>query len=292
LPRFWICARGEFEEVPQDWSLIHEIFRKYDCNGTIEEESPPVMTGYFLEDENVNEKMAHLGKELLDGGATAVHFTRVPEEDWAETWKQFFKPRELGKKFFIVPSWEENVEIPEGLVKITLDPGQAFGTGEHATTRLCLELMEEIVKPGDVICDLGTGSGILAIAASLLGAREVYATEKDTVAFLAAKENFSKNHVKVKLLQAEDIPDEIPLCDVIVSNLYSELLMRFAPKAASRLRKNGCWIISGMSEDSWKNVEHAIASEDMRLLEKREREGWVAAIFRKYSTDPRNTSKV
>ncbi|HWP31632.1 MAG TPA: 50S ribosomal protein L11 methyltransferase [Fimbriimonadales bacterium] len=281
MPRFWICVKGEFKRVPQEWSLIHEIFRKYGCNGTLEEENPPAMTGYLLEEENVNEKIADLGRELLDNGAKAVHFSRIAEEDWAEAWKEFFKPRELGKKFFIVPSWEETIEIPEGRKKIVLDPGQAFGTGEHDTTRLCLEFMEEIVNPGDVVCDIGTGSGILAIAASLLGAGKVYATEKDGVAYLAAKENFLRNGADVELFQTDSIPDEIPTCNVIVSNLYSELLISFAPKVASKLVANGYWIISGVIADSWGKVEQAITAENMRLVDKREREGWIAALFQK-----------
>lgn len=273
--------KGEYARVPQEWSLIHEIFRKYGCSGTLEEENLPAMTGYLLEEENANERLANLGKELLDSGAKAVHFSRIAEEDWAEAWKEFFKPREIGKRFFIVPSWGETIKIPEGRKKIILDPGQAFGTGEHATTRLCLEFLEEIVKTGDVVCDIGTGSGILAIAASLLGAGTVYATEKDSVAYLAAKENFLRNDVDVKLFQTEDISDEIPLCDVIVSNLYSELLISFAPKIASKVVINGYWIISGVTSDSWRKVEQAITAENMRLVEKREQEGWIAALFQR-----------
>lgn len=276
----WLCIKAEFQVPKDDWAVVHEIFQRHGCSGTEEHALPPTMSGYLFVTENLNYQISGLGKDLLDLGACSVLFTVIPEENWSESWKEFFKPREIGKSFFLVPSWEE-CEIPEGKSVIILDPGQAFGTGEHATTQMCLSMLEACVQENDVVCDLGTGSGILSIVAKKLNAKKVYATESDYQAFLAAKNNFQINNVQVDLFHTEEIPEQIQDCDVVVSNIISATLIRIAPFASRIVKRDGVWIISGVIEANWQAVHDAIVEKGFELISKRTQDDWVAGSFRK-----------
>ena len=272
----WLCAAAYFSEKPDDWSAVHEIFARNGCGGTVEQDEPPKMSAYFFEGETAGKTVAVLGKELLDYGAKEVTFDRVPEEDWSESWKQFFKPRQIGNRFLIKPSWEE--AEADGRIVIELDPGQAFGTGEHPTTRLCLCLLEEFVKPGDVVADLGCGSGILSIAAAKLGTSAVFATEIDAAAVASCFSNAELNRVNVHLNSGSDFSG-FPQCDVVVSNIVSATLIRLAPDVSRLIRTGGTWIISGVIPDNWEDVKGAAEKAGFELTERREEDGWFAAVW-------------
>ncbi len=270
----WLCAVAHFSKRPDDWSAVHEIFSRNGCAGTVEQDEPPQMSAYFFEDESAGKIVAALGKELLDFGASEVSFDSVPEEDWAETWKQFFKPRQIGSRFLIKPTWED--AEADGRIVIELNPGQAFGTGEHPTTRLCLCFLEEIVKPGDVVADLGCGSGILSIAAAKLGASEVHATEIDSAAVAATFLNAALNGVSINLNAGSDV-SHFPPCDVVVSNIVSAAIIKLAPELPRLVKAGGTWIISGVIPDNWQDVREAIEKVGLELAELREEDGWLAA---------------
>lgn len=276
----WLHIKAEFPAPKDDWAVVHEIFERHGCPGTEEHALPPAMSGYLLVTENLNYQMSKLGKDLFDTGASNVLFAVVPEENWSESWKEFFKPREVGKSFFLVPSWEE-CEIPEGKNVIILDPGQAFGTGEHATTQMCLSMLEATVQENDVVCDLGTGSGILSIAAKKINAKKVYATESDYQAFLVAGNNFKINNVEVELFHTEEIPEQIQECDVVVSNIISATLIKLAPFVNRVVKRDGVWIISGVIEANWQDVHDAIVKTGFVLISKRTQDNWVSGSFRK-----------
>ena len=276
----WLCIKAEFPVPKDDWAAVHEIFERHGCSGTEEHALPPAMSGYLFVTKNLNYQMSKLGKDLLDIGASNVVFAVIPEENWSESWKEFFKPREIGKSFFLVPSWED-CEIPEGKNVIILDPGQAFGTGEHATTQMCLSMLEACVQENDVVCDLGTGSGILSIAAKKIKSKKVYATESDYQAFLAAKNNFKINNVEVELFHTEGIPAQILECDVVVSNIISATLINMAPFVSKIIKRDGVWIISGVVEENWQKVHDAIVQAGFELISKRTQDDWVAGSFRK-----------
>jgi ribosomal protein L11 methyltransferase len=307
----WICAEAKLTTPLADASIWHGIFEQFGCGGTVEQASPPTISAYLFEDATANETIASLGKALLDAGAAEVTFNRVSEEDWAETWKQFFKAREVGKRLLIKPSWED-VEPGDRLV-IELDPGQAFGTGEHPTTRLCLELIEEVfltpepetqtpkpetTKP-KTVADIGCGSGVLSIAAAKLGAIRLFATEIDPAAAEAARANFLRNRVEVDLRTTGDIPAEPGFdivsaepgfdvvvsaefgFDLVVSNIISAVLIKLAPDIARITNPGGLWLLSGVIEANWGDVEDAATRAGFDLVSKREEEGWIAAVLRR-----------
>src|SRR5688572_27816077 len=176
-------------------------------------------------------------------GAERIVVDRVPEEDWSESWKQFFKPREVGKGFMVKPTWEAIGATDRAVIE--LDPGQAFGTGEHATTQLCLAMLEEAIEAGDSVIDVGCGSGILSIAAAKLGAK-VKATEIDPTAAQTAAENAARNGVSVEVLVCDGLPDGLDPADVVVSNIVSATIIRLAPAIARLTKEGGVWIASGI----------------------------------------------
>ncbi len=282
LMRNCICARAEFRERPDDWSAVHEVFAAAVCGGTIEHSQPPAMAGYLFENEASPGRIATLGKRLLDLGARSLSFEPVPEEEWAESWKRFFRPMRIGSTFMVAPSWAaKEAESDAGRDHlIVLDPGQAFGTGDHATTRLCLTMLEAAVKPGNRVCDLGTGTGILAIVASALGASEVYATEVDAPALDAARDNFLRNGVEVRLFASDEVPKEVPQCDVVVANLTSAALILLAPQVRRLVTPEGVWILSGVVPSNWADVEEAANRARFHLDTRYEEDGWIAATFR------------
>jgi ribosomal protein L11 methyltransferase len=239
------------------------------------------MSGYVFEQAGAGAIVEALKVGLLASGAREVHTNVIPEEDWAESWKQYFKPRKLGDCFLVLPSWEETPPGGEDLSPIHLDPGQAFGTGDHATTRLCIEYLEQKLGVGDTVLDIGCGSGILSIAAAKLGAENVYATEIDASAAEAARANFERNEVSVYLWQTGDIPDEVPECDLVVSNLVSAILIRIAPAVSRVLPAGGTWILSGVIPDNFADVERAARRAGFTLRERKDEEGWIAARFTK-----------
>ncbi|MGI8923109.1 MAG: 50S ribosomal protein L11 methyltransferase [Fimbriimonadales bacterium] len=273
----WLRARAVFDAKPGDFSVVHEIFESHGCSGTIEGDNPASLSGFFTETDSAGDVTAVLGKALLDQGATSVSFESVPEEDWAETWKQFFRPRSIGKRFLIKPSWEE-AEAGEKLV-IELDPGQAFGTGEHPTTRMCVALLEDAISAGDTVLDVGCGSGVLAIAAGRLGANKIIATEIDPPAADVARRNLKRNGVTAQLATTGTIPAEVPPCDVVVSNIVSAVLIKLAPEIARVVKIGGTWILSGVIPDNWPDVLAAANTCGFDLSETTIQDGWLAALL-------------
>jgi ribosomal protein L11 methyltransferase len=274
----WICLRADLEAAPEDFSSLHEVFAAHGLDATVEHDDPPGMSAYFCEDEHTNERVAGLGEALMAFGAKRIVAVKVPEEDWADSWKQFFKPREIGRGFMIKPTWEA-IDATNRAV-IDLDPGQAFGTGEHATTQLCLSMLEEAVQAGDSVMDIGCGSGILAIAAAKLGAK-VVATEIDPAAAQVAADNARRNAVDFQILIADGLPSDLPKVDVVVSNIISATLIRIAPTVAGVLKPGGIWIASGIIPANLPDVIEASEGCGFSVISQREEGGWVGICFRR-----------
>lgn len=199
----------------------------------------------------------------LEGGRLECRTSWVDDEDWAHSWKRFWKPQRIGRHFIVAPSWEPVEPGPEDRL-IRLDPGMAFGTGTHETTRMCLEWLEEIVKPGDRILDVGTGSGLLSVGALMLGAASVIATDFDPLATTATRENlavngFAQAAADVRLgagwepLREGDGPFQ-----VIVANLVADLVMELAPGLLARLAPGGRFVGSGIIVERVDSVKAAL----------------------------------
>jgi ribosomal protein L11 methyltransferase len=274
----WISVRAVLGRIPDDYSTLHEVFSRHGLDATVEHDDPPGMSAYFCEDEDSNRRIAELGEELMAFGAERVECQSVEEEDWSESWKQFFKAREIGERFMVKPTWEECGPTDRAIIE--LDPGQAFGTGEHATTQLCIAALEKQVAPGDQVIDVGCGSGILSIAAAKLGA-EVHATEIERTAATIAAENAARNGVRIEVVVDEEIPDSFPKADVLVSNIISATLIRLAPDIAEYVAGKGCWIASGIIPANLPDVKSAAEAVGFRIAEQTEDGGWVCAVFRR-----------
>lgn len=208
----------------------------------------------------------------------------VTAEDWSSSWKVHFKPLRVGKHLLIVPTWEDAAELPGDLV-IRIDPGMAFGTGGHETTRLCLELLESVLENGPLLStpsllDLGTGSGILAIAANLLGAGRILALDIDPDAVAVARENLALNTmsdgVECGTTPLESLTENF---DIILANILAEELVRLASSLAERLNWGGSLILSGILSEKEPLVRQGFAIEPLHYIRTVSDGEWVALLY-------------
>lgn len=271
----WIEVRATFEPA-LDLSPYIEIYRCHGIENTLEEGS--TLVGCLVNVAGVEEKTASLEQALWDAGATEVQSHALPEVNWEESWKQFFKPRRIGNRFVVRPTWEE-FHAQAGDLQIVLDPGQAFGTGDHPTTRMCLELLELAEVEGKRVADVGCGSGILSVGACLLGASEVIAVDIEDLSVEVAKENASRNGVSFDARVGDGLKELDGDFDIVISNIISAILIRLSRDVPDYVRPGGLWIVSGIIHQNWPDVLAAIRQNGFHLLEKREEGDWVAATF-------------
>ncbi|MDE0197125.1 MAG: 50S ribosomal protein L11 methyltransferase [Caldilineaceae bacterium] len=215
----------------------------------------------------------------------------VREEDWAHAWKQHYRPLRIGRRVLLTPAWEEP-EAQAGDVVVRLEPGMAFGTGLHPTTRLCVAALEKWVRPGDAFLDIGTGSGVLSIAAALLGAAPVWATDIDPLAIRAAKDNALRNGITLSPdslhIQRGSVPaGRAGRFNVIAANILAEVLVDLFDCAydnvplAEPLAPGGHLILSGILEEKSEMVLSAAARHGLQEVERRQEGDWVALVVRR-----------
>lgn len=233
---------------------------------------------YISPDENADKIREKLEDNLRKSGIEYRIITdSLQQEDWETAWKRYYHTLEIGNKMAVVPSWEkyEGDRIP-----LILDPGMAFGTGAHETTFLCLELLDEEIKGGERLLDIGTGSGILAIAALLLGASEALGVDIDPMCVRVAGENAQRNGVQDRLqIEAGDLAAKASgSYDVITANIVADAIIRLAPVAVQRLAKDGLFIASGIIDERADEVAAALAESGFALREIRRANGWVALV--------------
>ncbi|GCE47441.1 ribosomal protein L11 methyltransferase [Thermosporothrix hazakensis] len=210
----------------------------------------------------------------------------VSEEDWANAWKEYYHVTLIGKRLVIRPSWRDYTPKPEEVV-LTLDPGMAFGTGLHPTTRMCLEQLEKRVKPGMQVLDVGTGSGILAIAAARLGAAHVHAIDNSSVAAESAAENAKMNDLDDRIDVVLGVLDEQTAkqhegkYDLVLANIIAHVIGGMAPQLAQTLAPDGLLIVSGIIEERRKDAEEPLYAAGLELVEKVMMEDWLALVLRK-----------
>ena len=223
----------------------------------------------------------------VDLGTLLVTVVSVDEEDWANNWKQYYKPLEIGTRLLVLPSWEQQPETDRIVLK--LDPGMAFGTGAHHTTRMCLEFLEKTVRSGDTMLDLGCGSGILSIAARLLGAVDATAVDIDPIAESIAYENAAMNgiddthyHVLIgNVLQDTRLQKKIAgQYPVVAANIVADVIIALAPQARALTAPGGVFLVSGVIDERVDEVVKALNASGFAVAEHSKAEGWNAFLCR------------
>jgi ribosomal protein L11 methyltransferase len=274
----WIEVSATFPKSWDDLSPGADVFAQHGIENTLE--SGFTLTGAITEVDATASELSALERDLLSIGATEVRMRDLPEENWDQIWRQHFHPVRIGKSLVIRPSWEAFEPQPGDHV-IELDPGEAFGTGDHATTRMCLELLEDVHLQGITVVDLGCGSGILSVAAKMLGAASVLGFDIEPVSVQVARENAARNHVQARFEVSDGLSEDQPQVDLLISNIISATLIRFAADAARTVRDGGDWIVSGIITQNWPDVLAAAEKAGFALVERRELDGWVAGRFRR-----------
>ena len=239
---------------------------------------------YISPEDNPAEAVAFLRERLTAVGIThEVVAQTVNEEDWANNWKKYFKPLPVGEKLLICPSWE-TADNPDNRAVLSIDPGMAFGTGGHDTTRLVLETLEKHVTPGCDFLDVGCGSGILSIAACLLGADRALGIDIDALAVKTAIENGQLNGLTAPKYEirlgdlARDVDGKYP---VIAANIVADAIIMLSPAIPNLLAEGGVYIVSGIIDTREQDVLTALADCGFAVVERYEHGGWLCMVCKK-----------
>lgn len=233
---------------------------------------------YIKPTENPNEAVSFLTERFTSEQIPfEISTVKVKEEDWATEWKKYYHPIKVGKRLVVCPSWE-HYDLAEDEVMISLDPGMAFGTGTHDTTRLCMQLLEEHVTAQTTVLDMGCGSGILSIAAMLLGGKSAVGVDIDDTAVRVANENAAMNHVTEKTtFLCGDLTDKVSgTFDLICANIVADVIIRLSPVIPQFLKQDGVFIASGIIAERADEVVSALEAIGLHIVKRAESGGWVA----------------
>jgi ribosomal protein L11 methyltransferase len=237
---------------------------------------------FVPQERSVTDHIAFIKDRLTSLGVTyTISVSGVKEEDWAESWKQYYKPIHLGR-VTIVPAWEKYTPKEEEVI-VRMDPGMAFGTGTHETTRLVMSLLTEEVKGGERVLDVGTGSGILSICASKLGAKSCHAYDIDPVAVKVARENVLDNGCDNIVCGVSDLLRGVDMSgggfDLCVANIVADIIIRMAPDIKKCLTSDGRLIVSGIISPRAQEVRDALTLHGMRVVREVQENDWLAILL-------------
>jgi ribosomal protein L11 methyltransferase len=288
-----LSVDAELAEAVADW------LSKFAPHGVIlqtervEEGSPPSLTevrAYMPQDDNLKQRVADLETGLWHLGQIRSlpdpAYREVADEDWSEAWKASYRPLAVGQRLQIVPAW---LEAPAGdRLTLWMDPGMAFGTGSHPTTRLCMEALEAWLRPGEVVADLGCGSGILSFAAAALGARRVFACDIDPLAIEATRSGAVRNGVAETVEVFEGSLDELGhrlrsaglAPDLLLANLLESTLLDLLPRGlGDTVRPGGRLVVSGLLAEQTDRVSQAAEDRGLRPLDVLAEGDWRALVL-------------
>lgn len=265
-------------------------------------EGEAVVQAYFADPDNTAELIRQLEEHVAfvrdelgyDVGKAEIKSRVVDEEDWAHSWKQYYKPMRISKRLTIKPTWETYEPVSTDEIVLELDPGMAFGTGTHPTTSLCLRTLEQEVVPGIELIDVGTGSGVLAIAAARLGASRVLALDLDPVAVTSANENVRLNGVEgsVTVMESDllgvlrsagasaDVGVNVPV-KLVVANILAEVILLFTDDVYEVLGSGGTYITSGIYKTKEADVQEGLQRAGFEIERIERDQDWVAIVAKK-----------
>lgn len=246
----------------------------------------PVVKGYLPFNEGYEAKLGKLISEVsgiskrMETKPAEISTRKVDQEDWANSWKKYFKPLRLGKRLIVRPTWEK-YSPEEGEIVLDLDPGMAFGTGGHVTTAMMAAFLEKYIRPGMKVIDVGTGTGILAMFSSRLSAGRVLALDNDDVAVKVARGNIESNGLAgmIRVRQNDLLAGIQEKADLIVANIIADIIIKLFPQARECLGKEGLLLVSGIIGDRKEDVLKAGQRWGFELLEAKEEEDWVAQAW-------------
>lgn len=239
----------------------------------------------FLNDKLIEIKQAidELDDHGIDLGENKITQSDVFEEEWETAWKKYYKPVKITERITIVPTWEPYEPTSENELIIELDPGMAFGTGTHPTTVLSIQALEKYVKDGDLVIDVGCGSGVLSIASSLLGADHVYAYDLDDIAIKSTKANVTLNDLSDSITTKQnDLLNQVrTTANVIVSNILAEIIVKFVQDAWDNLKENGLFITSGIIQKKKQLVIDELQKIGFKIIEINDQDEWISIVAQK-----------
>lgn len=274
-------------EDPNDADAIETIYGELMDESIVNADRSEVKISVFLsEDRNPAEILSFLRDRFTFLGIEVrTETVGRKESDWAEVWKKYYRPLPISDTVTVVPVWEK-YEAKDGEKLVYMDPGMAFGSGTHETTRLCAALIEDYMKPGDYVLDVGTGSGILAIAAAKLGAGKVNAYDIDPVAVRIAGENVAFNGVSDTVnCGVSDLLRDVDLregpYDFVSANIVADIILRMADDISRFVKEGGLLAVSGIIERQAGEVEEKLISKGFDLLDRRTERDWNSLLLKK-----------
>ena len=307
----WIEAKVVFDQPGQDPAatelavdLISDIFYEFGLQGVVVEDPAldpeedwaedaigravcNAVTAYLPEDSQTDQRCQILEEKLSllserPGLISRISYKKLDDEDWAHAWKAYFWPQKISDNLVVKPTWRE-YKAGAGEVVIELDPGMAFGTGTHPTTVLCVAMIEKFLKPDDCFLDVGTGSGILMIAAAKLGAARVSGIDKDETAVKIAAANLELNAIESQRFQVKtgNLVDETnETYNIIAANILTHVILDLIVDIKRVLSPGGVFICSGIVDKNHSQVTKALQDIGFEILETAYKEGWVAITAR------------
>lgn len=271
----------------EDYSNLEQEVREIANIDLIDEEllsrdrSKTIIHIYISPEENPLEAVAYLAERFsAEGIENSIDISSCKEEDWLNNWKKYFHPIEVGEKLLIRPSWYNDYDA-KGRVVLNLDPGVAFGTGTHETTRLCLEAMEKYIKPADEVLDVGCGSGILSVGALLLGAERAVGVDIDEMAVKTAGENAGLNGVsdKIEVIHG-NLTDKVSgKYNLVLANIVADAIILLSEDIKNYMTDDAVYIMSGIIDSRVDEVLQALASS-FEVIEKLCDNGWYCLAAR------------
>lgn len=266
----------------------HPAYADFFDEAVLNKDKDAIVKGYFKETDDFDEIIKYIEEGVnnlteygLDKGKGIVTYHKVNEEDWENNWKKYYKPTKVGDRVVVKPIWEE-YEAKDGELIVEMDPGMAFGTGTHETTRMCVKALEKYVKAEDTVFDIGTGSGILSIAAARLGAKHVVGVDLDPVAVDSATKNVGYNDISnIEILYGDLMEVVKGKAEIVVANILAPIVMILCDGVKEFINDGGFFIASGILNTQEEMIKEKMESVGFKIEEVIADGEWVCIVAKK-----------